>query len=245
MIYKQRIEIPSYLCDIDDRLHTWAAVRLCQEVTEYHGNATGIGFKTLLEQNRAWVIVRGLYNIYRLPSAFEQVELSTWSRGNNGLIAFRDYRMTGADGEVLLTGTSHWPLIDMTTRRALRLHDVIANYENHDILATEHSTIDKIVLPEMNAEHLVAQHTAAFSMVDHTRHVNNSEYIKLMFDTLHNVGFDTSQSFCLELNYQLETRPDEQLSIYHRANGDVHYLRIDNPRAVSVTARVTTTKAVQ
>ena len=44
MIYKQQIDIPSYLCDIDDHLHTWAAVRLCQEVTEYHGNATGIGF---------------------------------------------------------------------------------------------------------------------------------------------------------------------------------------------------------
>lgn len=239
MIYKQQIAIPSYLCDIDDRLHTWAAVRLCQEVTEYHGNATGIGFKKLLEQNRAWVIVRGLYNVYRLPEAFEHVELSTWSRGNNGLIAFRDYRMVNDKGEVLLTGTSQWPLIDMTTRRALRLHDIIADYENHDILATEHSSIDKIVLPEMSDNNLMATHKAAFSMVDHTRHMNNSEYIKLMFDSLHEAGFDPHKPFCLELNYQLETRPDELLKVYHRAVDGVHYIRIDNPRAVSVTARIT------
>lgn len=242
MIYNQHIEIPSYLCDIDDRLHTWAAVRLCQEVTEYHGNATGIGFKTLLAQNRAWVIVRGLYNVYRLPDAFEHVELSTWSRGNNGLIAFRDYRMLGADGNELLTGTSQWPLIDMTTRRAMRLHDVIADYENHDILATEYTSVDKIALPAMGESDLVARHLAAFSMVDHTRHVNNSEYIKLMFDALCGAGFDPHRPFRLELNYQLESRPGELLSLYHRADGGVHHLRIDNPRAVSVTARVTPLK---
>lgn len=238
MIYKQQIETPSYLCDIDDRLHTWAAVRLCQEVTEYHGNATGIGFHKLMEQNRAWVIVRALYNIYRLPSAFEKIELSTWSRGNNGLIAFRDYRMTSESGELLLTGTSHWPLIDMTTRRALRLHDVIEHYENHDILATDHAAVDKITLPEMTDADLAAQHTAAFSMIDHTRHVNNSEYIKLLFDSLHTAGFDTKQPFCMELNYQLESRLGETLSVYHKTVDGVHFLQINNPRASSVTAKI-------
>ena len=111
MIYNMTIDTPSYMCDVDDRLHTWAAVRLCQEVTEYHGNATGIGFKTLVQQNRAWVITRALYNIYRLPNAFEKISLDTWSRNNNGLIAYRDYRVTNADGEVLLTGTSAWPIV--------------------------------------------------------------------------------------------------------------------------------------
>ena len=238
MIYKQIIETPSYLCDINDRLHTWAAVRLCQEVTEYHGNATGIGFKTLLEKNQAWVIVRGLYNVYRLPDAFEKIELSTWSRGNNGLIAFRDYRMTTLDGEVLLTGTSHWPLIDMTSRRALRLHDVVAHYENHDILATDVDTIGKIHLPEMTDEDIVDRHKAVFSMVDHTRHVNNSEYIKLLFDSLHDVGFDTKKPFRLELNYQLETRMDEMLTIQHKRVDDIHFIHISNPRASSVIAKI-------
>lgn len=238
MIYKQTIETPSYLCDIDDRLHTWAAVRLCQEVTEYHGNATGIGFKTLVAQNRAWVIVRALYNIYRLPNAFEKIELSTWSRGNNGLIAFRDYRATGENGDLLLTGTSQWPLIDMTTRRALRLHDVVEHYENHDIMATDHATVDKIAIPVMGDEDLMAQHVATFSMMDHTRHVNNSEYIKLLFDSLHNTGFDTKQPFCLELNFQLESRLGELLSVYHKSLDGIHYMQISNPRASSVTARI-------
>lgn len=239
MIFSQHIEIPSYLCDINDRLHTWAAVRVCQEVTEHHGNSTGIGFYKLLERNHAWVITRSLYNIYRLPNAFEAIDLSTWSRGNNGLIAMRDYRMNAADGELLLTGTSYWAMIDMTSRRVVRLTDEIVGYENHDILATEHASLDKIKLPaDMASDAPSLQTPATFAMLDHTRHVNNSEYIKLIFDVLHDKGFDTQRPFTLELNFNLESRLGEQLTIYHRMLDGVHYLQITNPRSLSVTARV-------
>lgn len=239
MIYKQHIGIPSYLCDISDRLHTWAAVRICQEVTEHHGNATGIGFEKLMENNHAWVITRALYNIYRLPNSFEEVDLSTWSRGDNGLIAMRDYRMTSASGDELLTGTSYWALIDMSSRRVVRLNDVISNYENHDILATEHAELQKIKLPDMQNDEPVLRTPATFAMLDHTRHMNNSEYIKLIFDVLHSQEFDTQKPFTLELNFQMETRLGEELSIWHKCVDTTHYLKVSNPRSVSVVARVT------
>lgn len=239
MIYKQHIETPSYLCDIDDRLHPWAAVRLCQEVTEYHGNMTGIGFKELVQQNHAWVLTRSLYNIYRLPDAFEEIDLSTWSRGNNGLIAMRDYRMLAANGEQLLTGTSYWALIDMQSRRVVRLNEVIEGYEDHNILATEHATLDKIKLPDMSNASTALELNVPFSMLDHTRHMNNSEYIKLIFDVLHGLNFATSQPFVLELNFQLESRYDELLTVKHCLDNGSHYLSISNPRALSVVAKIT------
>ena len=238
MIYQQKLEIPSYLCDEHDRLHAWAAVRLCQEVTEYHGNATGIGFNTLLAQNRAWVLTRALYNIYRLPEAFEAVELSTWSRGHNGLVAWRDYRMVDGSGKTLLTGTSYWPMIDMTTRHVLRLNEVIDGYESHDILATEHRELQKIKLPDMQEPDHAMQRPVAYAMLDHTRHVNNSEYIRLIFDMLHDADFDTMYPFVLELNYNMETKLGDTLRIAHRRVGNEHFLRIDNSSSLSVSARI-------
>jgi len=238
MIYSQHIEIPSYLCDINDQLHTWAAVRICQEVTEHHGNATGIGFEKLLERNHAWVISRSLYNIYRLPKSFEEIDLNTWSRGNNGLTAMRDYRMLDTKGNELLTGTSCWVMIDMTSRRVIRLTDEIVGYENHDILATKHADLQKIKLPEMSDDDIVLHTPATFAMLDHTRHVNNSEYIKLIFDVLHDVAFNTHKPFTLELNFLMESRFGEMLTIHHRCIDDIHYLQVGNPRAVSVTARI-------
>ena len=238
MIYKQKIETPSYLCDEYDRLHPWAAVRLCQEVTEYHGNATGIGFKTLVSQNRAWVLTRALYIIKRLPEAFEPIELSTWSRGHNGLIAWRDYRMLNASGEELLTGTSYWPMIDMTTRHVLRLNDVIAGYENHNIQATEYSEIPKIKLPDMSEPDVSMDKPVTYSMLDHTRHVNNSEYIRLIFDSLHELGFDSTKQFLLVLNYNQESKLGDILHLSHKLSPEGHFLRIDNNTSLSVSALV-------
>lgn len=239
MIYKQELEVPSYLCDIDDRLHVWAAIRLCQEVTEYHGNATGIGFKTLVQQNRAWVITHAYYNIYRLPMAFEKIMLNTWSRGNNGLIASRDYRVLTEGGEELLTGTSAWALIDMNTRRVLRLNDVVANYENHPECATQFEKLNKLQIPEMTEADKIMQRPVSYAMLDHTQHMNNSEYIRMIFDCLHEQGFSTAQPFALEMNYAHESRLGDTLNLYAKQVDDVRYIQIANSRGTSITAKIT------
>ena len=239
MIYKQNIEVPSYLCDVDDRLHVWAAIRLCQEVTEYHGNATGIGFKTLVAQNRAWVITHAFYNIYRLPDAFEQIMLNTWSRGNNGLLANRDYRVQNAAGETLLTGTSAWALIDMTSRRVMRLNDVVANYENHPECATQFEKLNKLQIPEMTEADKIMQRPVSYAMLDHTQHMNNSEYIRMIFDCLHEQSFSTAQPFALEMNYAHESRLGDTLNLYAKRQDDVRYIQIANSRGTSITAKIT------
>ena len=238
MIYKQTVEIPSYLCDNDDRLHVWAAVRLCQEVTEYHGNATGIGFKTLVAQNRAWVITHAYYNIYRLPMAFEKIMLNTWSRGNNGLIAYRDYKVLGESGEELLTGTSAWALIDMTARRVVRLNDVIAHYEDHPECATEFEKLNKLQIPDMTDVDIAMQRPVCYGMLDHTQHMNNSEYIRMIFDHLHEQGYSTAQPFTLEVNYAHESRLGDTLNLYAKTVDDVRYIKITNSRGVSITAKI-------
>ena len=150
MIYKLEQDTPSYLCDRTDRLHPWAAVRLCQEVTEYHSNSLGVGFDNLVKQNRAWVIIRSYYEFLRRPLAYEKVMLNTWPRGNDGLFAFRDYRVLSEAGEILLNGTSYWTLIDFSNRRAMRLKDFINAYEAHDELATGREKLDRLRTPQFD-----------------------------------------------------------------------------------------------
>ena len=242
MIYTMQLETPSYLCDRDDRLHPWAAVRLCQEVTEYHGNATGIGFKTLVAQNRAWVITRAYYEVLRRPQAFERIELSTWSRGHNGLIAWRDYSITGNGGEQLLTGTSCWPMIDMTSRRVLRLNGVIEGYESHPQRATGRDDLRKIKMPAAFTPEASLTKHVDYSMLDHTRHVNNTEYIRLIFDLLHSLGFSFDAPFALEIDYLGETRLGDTLTASAMREGDVWTAHVENQHGPSVNALVSPIK---
>ena len=236
--FQQTLETPSYLCDRHDRLHIWAAIRLCQEVSEYHSNATGVGYEELLKQNRAWVISRAYYVLYRRPASFEKIMLSTWSRGNDGLFAFRDYLVKDAAGETVMTGTSYWPLIDFTNRRAVRLKEIIENYEINPVEATNHSVLDKLRLPPMDNPDDEFRYKVRLSMIDHTQHVNNSEYVKLIFDSLADTDFDLDIPFAIELNYQHETHLDDTLSVSRIQDNDSIWIQIRNSRGLSVASRI-------
>ena len=238
MKYHISTDTPSYLCDRTDHLHPWAAIRLCQEVTEYHGNATGIGFQTLKAQNRAWVLTRALYFVERRPRAFEKVDLSTWSRGNDGLFAYRDYLMTTPEGEKLLTGTSYWAIIDYERRRVLRLSDSMNAYPYENELATPYTALNKIVVPDMGDDDVKLKLQARFSMLDHTAHVNNSEYVKWIFDCLFEAGFDIDRPFCLEIDYHHETRLGDPVAVKCKQLGDAWFATVSNPAGVGVVARV-------
>ena len=238
MIYSMHQDVPSYLCDRNDRLHPWAAVRLCQEVTEYHSNTLGVGFDKLVADNRAWVIVRSYYEFLSRPAAFEKVTLNTWPRGNDGLFAFRDYRINDADGNVLLTGTSYWSMIDFERRRVLRLGSYIDAYEVHDELATGKTTIDKIQMPEFEEADSIVCMQSRHSMIDHTGHVNNSEYIKWIFDALNELQFDFDRPFSLTLNFQHETKPGDTVNVMARHLGDTFFAQVTNSQGIGVTAKI-------
>lgn len=236
--FEQKIEIPSYLCDRHDRLHPWAAVRLCQEVSEFHSKATGIGYEDMLSQNRIWIISRAYYIIYRRPAAFEKVMLSTWSRGNDGLFAFRDYRMVDAAGETLLAGTTYWPMIDFSTRRPIRLKEALVDYEYLCEEATDHSNLDRLRLPDMSCPDGQFEQTALFSLIDHAQHVNNSEYVRLAIDSMMQTAFDIDKPFSLEVNYQHETQPGDTLSVLRKQDNGATFVQISNSRGLSVAAKI-------
>ena len=237
MVYSLTQDTPSYLCDRNDKLHAWAAVRLCQEISEYHSNSTGIGAQ-LMEQNLAWVIVRSYYEIHRRAAAFEKITLNTWSRGSDGLFAYRDYRVVNQQGEILLTGTSYWTLIDFNQRRAVRLKDAMKYYEYHDEFATSRQALSKLSMPKLNDDDVVFQQVVRDSIIDHTQHVNNSEYIKLIFDALYETPFDGDKPFGLELNFNHETRPGDTLTVQLKESDGSYYAQILNAQGTSVTARI-------
>lgn len=237
-VFSKRIEVPDYLCDRDDRLHTWAAIRLCQEVSELHSKATAIGYEDMRRKNMIWIISRAYYIIYKRAYASEKIMLNTWSRGNDGLFAFRDYSMEGEEGEVLMTGTSYWPLIDFTSHKPIRLNDTLATYEYDSRNATERAKLDRLKMPDMTDADSRMEISARYSMIDHVGHVNNSEYVKLIFDSLMQTDFDLDKPFSLEINYNHETQPDDTLSVLRKQDNDAHWFLISNSRGLSVTARV-------
>lgn len=238
MYYSLKITIPNYLCDSHDTLSMWGMARIFQEAADQHSALSGIGFAQLLQANKAWVLSRVYYNVERLPKEGEEVTATTWSRGTDGLFAFREYTLCSADGTRLVSGTSYWVLISLTERKAIRMHDIMDGYEYHADLATDRSTLSRVRLPRItDMLQPVHQFDVKPSMLDHNNHVNNAEYIKWIFDNLAPETLkDPHAGFCFTIEYYQETPPADTISVFRIPTDNATYFQISNSRSVAVTA---------
>lgn len=236
MFYSQPLVTPNYLCDQYDNLAPWSAVRLFQEIACLHSQTHSIGFSELIKTGRAWVICRAYYRFDRLPHEAEPVTLKTWSRGNDGLFAFRDSQILDAQGNPIVSSTTYWAIMELQNRHVIRLHDFMDSFKYLDECATDRTRLDRIRLPKgVEDPEPVAQFNVVPSMLDHTNHVNNAEYVRWIFDTLPSgTNLPTPYHLCLE--YQQETQPGELVAIHRIPMPDTTFFKISNPRSTAVLA---------
>ena len=182
MYYTDQLIVPNYLCDMHDRISIWSTARLFQEAADHHVKTLNVGFRQLIAQGKAWVLSRMYYDVSRLPAEDQQVTVRTWSRGTDGLFAFREFQLIDAQG-VAVSCTSYWVIIDLNTRHVLRMHDLIDGFETHPDLATDHPQLDRLRIPRQAPQPIIsASFPVRPSMLDHTNHVNNTQYIRNVFN---------------------------------------------------------------
>ena len=237
MYYTLPYTIPNFICDNHDTLTAWGCARLLQQAADNHTKLFGIGFQQLQEQHKAWVLCRTYYDVRRLPMDYEEVTVRTWSRGTDGLYAWRDFEMTDSQGTVIVAGATSWVVIDTNARHVVRLGEIVKGFESHPDMATDRDKLGRIRFPKGEEGELVVEHQQVkYSMLDHTQHVNNAEYIKWIFDNLPE-GTTQSAPYKLDVEYLQETRPDDEVSIHRLCQPDGTLLfKISNPRTTAVVA---------
>lgn len=236
MIYEYPFTIYTLLSDRYARLTVPATAQLLQEVAEIHSTATGIGYHKMIQDNKIWVLTRVSYRfLNRYPKLDEQVKLRTWSKGCNGLTATREFEILSSMNEVLVAATSQWVIIDLSSRRVERISgDFLANYEHHNQSALSFES-PRLRLPEGMQE--VKNFPIEFSMVDKAQHVNNAEYIRWFVNCL-TPEEQKAGVLELDINYNMETRPQEIAHIWHKKQDNVNWFQVTNDRGPSVIARI-------
>lgn len=235
MYYTYDYIIPNFLCDQHDTLAMWGVARLFQEVAGFHVDHEGVGFSTLIEEGRAWVLCRAFYEVKSLPHEGDRITLKTWSRGTDGLFAFREFQMFDSQGNVLVSSTAYWAVIDIESRHVMRIQDLMSRFESHPEFATSRETLPRLRMPKGVEMPVVAQFPVRPSMIDHTGHVNNAEYVKWIFDYLPEKDYQDAP-FHFSIEYLLETKPSENVTLSRTALSDVTLFQISNTRSIAVIA---------
>ena len=125
--------------------------------------------------DKLWVLVRILIHMDKYPAWRDEIEVKTWHRGAEGLVALRDFEILDAQGKRLGAVSSHWFLLEPETRRAVvpDLNDEAVSSAGPAAVMEEEP--GRIYIP--GDLPFIQKVKAGYTDLDMYMHVNNARYI--------------------------------------------------------------------
>ena len=148
-----------------------------QDCSTFHSEAVGMNIARLSAMKRAWILSSWQIVPVRFPKLGEKVTISTWPYDFHGFFGYRNFTMTGEDGECLVYANSIWIYMDTETGRPVKVdQEQEACFRIEEKFPMEYAD-RKIRMPEETEERESFQ--VAKHHLDINHHVNNAQYIKM------------------------------------------------------------------
>ncbi len=124
LTYTKSYDIRSYETD-----GTWQATlpAICnqlQDASTRHAATLGFGYEDLIRSKRIWVLSRAYLRMENMPCFGDATEVETWPSGTLSTVAIRDFLVRNK-GRIIGRGVSAWAVIDLETRKAANVNDLL------------------------------------------------------------------------------------------------------------------------
>lgn len=131
MMYKlvKERQLKTYQCDRYGFLRPVALMNKLQGLAGTHADMLGAGREYCASRNIAWVLTHMFVDIVDMPRAEEKLVYSTWPSVTSAVRSERDFEIKDANGKLKLRAISQWVLIDLHTRRPVRITDFLPDWQ--------------------------------------------------------------------------------------------------------------------
>jgi medium-chain acyl-[acyl-carrier-protein] hydrolase len=152
-----------------------AMARLFERAAGPHAASLGAGIDALRSKGQAWMLVQLGIAVRRWPQAGEQVAVITWpSRRTAGARAWREFEVFSGEGELLAEAASVWLIVDLQSRRPVRLPRFLLELE----FPPKDTGIQFEAVPEPPpSSPRLTWRTVVPQDLDINMHANNSSYM--------------------------------------------------------------------
>ncbi|MBD1397281.1 acyl-ACP thioesterase [Pontibacter sp. JH31] len=159
-----------------------ALVGYMQEAAWDNTATMGISMYELLERDLTWVLQRMRVEMFRYPRHREKIVVETWASGRERVFLHRDFRVYGADRELLGQATSVWLVMDVVKRQLVSVPDFITAVEV--VPGQEPLPFAKGKLPQLEEVRYEQRMPVRWHDIDLNRHVTNTRYLQWVLETL-------------------------------------------------------------
>jgi medium-chain acyl-[acyl-carrier-protein] hydrolase len=202
-VWTETYKIRSYEVEESGNLSLISLANFMQDTAEKHAYALGFSLHEMLEKNYAWLLTRMLIKIYNFPSWKDEIKIVTWPSGIQKYFAYRDFRFFNTSGNLFGVSVSSWLLVDINTRRPVRLEPIFTEIPVTDYDRALSIYLEKIPSPEKPG--IEKKFSVRYSDIDVNGHVNNVSYIEWIMESIpHELRKGKTMSE-LEINFLAET----------------------------------------
>ena len=208
--YQEKILIKSYQTNQYGKASIASIFNILIEAAWAHAQVMDWGYDSLKSNNLFWVLSRMYFQIEKYPAWQDQITLSTWSAGTDGMYAYREYLVENDRGEILLRASSAWLILDMETRKIFRLSEYRATFPK----MTEPNACrnPKRIKPDVHSEKLNF-YPVLFSELDINQHFNSVKYVERVLDDFGIEFLKTHEPAELEVNYLKEGQTGDSIAV--------------------------------
>ena len=215
--YVKEYNIRTYECDKNSYLRIVTLFNILQDMADSHASDLGLGMEYCLSKGFAWVGANYHVKINRMPKIHEDIKIITWPSEQRKIGAIRDFAVYDNEGNLIITATSQWILIDFVRKRPMALKDNLPEYT----VINEHSMVsdfEKLRAPSR----IDYQKTFSirFDDIDINMHVNNSLYPLWASETLSNVFRDDYLPSEIEISFKKEGHLGEDVQVTTQQNSE-------------------------
>ena len=211
-VFRHSATVSFFDADAKLRLAPAAYWRILQNAAAGHAAALSAATEELRKSGQTWMLSKMRLDVDRHPVLGDHLEVETWpSTRIKGARAYRDYVLKDAGGEVRARSSSLWVIVDLASRRPVRIPDSIVSLcidPGYDIPPLEDGWLG---LPEGDLTHTGFR--ACWSDADQNEHVNNVVMVRWAVDALPLDFLETHELVWVEAHYKAEVSIGEEVQV--------------------------------
>ncbi|MFA7492653.1 MAG: acyl-ACP thioesterase domain-containing protein [Proteiniphilum sp.] len=186
-----------------------------------NADENGFGLLELQTEHCTWVLSRLVIDMDQMPIEKDSLSIETWIEHIGTAFTTRNFRLTDAAGIVIGHAKSTWAIIDMRTRRSVRLDNIPSMQQ---FVVDESVPIDEPDRIAIVEGEVANNFTTKYSDIDVNNHVNSLNYVQWLSDCFSLEFYREHYIRRFEINFLKEIIWNDSGEVYRQMTAPGDYL---------------------